>query len=388
MSLREKPRCLVACPEPPLPTRGGGIAILQTLHSLSHHFAVDYLGQPVPDACLPNGARCLTNKRTWPASSILRQKINVAFWGWHDIPSLRRYLANLEVLRYDLCFLEFPWYCMCASLFAKWGIPVITRFHNVESDIILKQIKREKNPSYLLRLPHVSRMERQAIENSQGLVFLTEEDQARYRKLFPNLMSRKTSRVIPIAVAPKKRVVPDLATSRVFLCTATLNYGPNREGVLWLAEKVWPHVPKGFRLIIAGCNPDRELKKRLSARQGVETFYDIQPDSMDALYCNSSFSIAPVFWGSGMKVKIAEALAAGVIPIGTPQAFIGYATASGKDCFVFRNEKEAVETIQAIAAMPLDQIQDMSRNSYDLYQREHALSTSACRYKNIVDGIA
>ena len=41
-------------------------------------------------------------------------------------------------------------------------------------------------------------------------------------------------------------------------------------------------------------------------------------------YRNSKFVVAPIFDGSGMKTKVAEALMYGKKIVGTPEAFVGY----------------------------------------------------------------
>lgn len=383
----EKLRCLIACPEPPLPKRGGGIAILQSIYSLSNYYEIDYIGQPIPNGLLPNGVRCLTNDKAWPSSSNLRRKINIAFWGWHDIPYLRRFLRHIDISPYSVCFLEFPWYWFCSRSFLKSGIPVITRFHNVERDVLMDQITKEKNVSFLLRLPHVLKMEKKAIEGSDGLVFLTENDLERYKTIYPDLMAKRVCKVIPLAVKSKNQIVLSENTKRVLLCTATLNYGPNKEGILWFVEKVWPQIPKSFKLIIAGCNPDSDFKKRVSLVPGIETVYNPSPELMESLFSRAAFSIAPIFWGSGMKVKVAESLAAGVIPIGTPQSFIGYSITNGDNCFIFKNEKEAVDIINMIHGMSIGAVEEISNKARMLYHNYYTLSISSNMYKELIDDV-
>ena len=47
-------------------------------------------------------------------------------------------------------------------------------------------------------------------------------------------------------------------------------------------------------------------------------------DDLSEWYLNACFVIAPIFDGSGMKTKVAEALMYGKRIIGTPEAFSGY----------------------------------------------------------------
>ena len=58
------------------------------------------------------------------------------------------------------------------------------------------------------------------------------------------------------------------------------------------------------------------------SRENVHIFGRV--DSLEGFYRHAEFVIVPIFSGSGMKTKIAEALKHGKFIVGSKQAFIGY----------------------------------------------------------------
>ena len=63
-------------------------------------------------------------------------------------------------------------------------------------------------------------------------------------------------------------------------------------------------------------------KSNLERNGNVEVIGGV--DSVVPWYLGASFVVAPIFDGSGMKTKVAEALMFGKRIVGTPEAFTGY----------------------------------------------------------------
>jgi glycosyltransferase involved in cell wall biosynthesis len=68
---------------------------------------------------------------------------------------------------------------------------------------------------------------------------------------------------------------------------------------------------------------------------------------LSELYINASAVIVPVFLGSGMKVKIAEALMYGKKILATQFAFCGYKT-NEKGCRICNNSNEFINEINSL----------------------------------------
>lgn len=137
-------------------------------------------------------------------------------------------------------------------------------------------------------------------------------------RVLPNIPFRPPG-TPPIAPCPPR---PD---SRQIFCLGELGYAPNREGLDHFVARVWPLVRRdqpGATLRIGGGGLDDETRRRWEAAEGVEVagFVD---DLRDA-YDRAAFTIAPILWGSGTKIKVIESLAYGRACVATPHALHGY----------------------------------------------------------------
>jgi glycosyltransferase involved in cell wall biosynthesis len=151
------------------------------------------------------------------------------------------------------------------------------------------------------------------------VITLTEQDREVLRRWLPRL---------PIVSIPSGADLtalqpcfnPQIEESVLFV--GNYQHPPNVEGALWLAREVWPLVLRQHpraKLTLAGRGPTPAIQALASESIRVPGFVpDLRP-----LYANTSLFVAPIFWGSGMRIKLIEALAAGVPIVTTALAAEG-----------------------------------------------------------------
>lgn len=98
---------------------------------------------------------------------------------------------------------------------------------------------------------------------------------------------------------------------------------PNRVGLEWFVERVWPQLAGETRLIVVGSNCPPELEERLRATPGVEFEGSVSDRRLAELYASTRLSLAPLPYGAGLKGKVVEALSWGHRVIGSAYAFEG-----------------------------------------------------------------
>ena len=138
----------------------------------------------------------------------------------------------------------------------------------------------------------------------------------------------------------------------------------NRAGITWFVKHVVPHI--SIKTYIVGRGLE-DLKDVLDLDGKVEVVGAV--DSLSHWYRDAHFVIAPIFDGSGMKTKVAEALMYGKKVIGTPEAFSGY------EDVVKRAGWQCVTVDEFVAA--IDCAQDLPLASFDtelhaLYQEKYS----------------
>ena len=100
------------------------------------------------------------------------------------------------------------------------------------------------------------------------------------------------------------------------LFVGSMDYHANIEGVIWFAHEIWPEIAEKhpeLEFIIVGRDPSRAIRALASERIRVTgTVEDVRP-----FYTSAAAVVVPLRVGSGTRLKILEAMAAGVPVVST-----------------------------------------------------------------------
>ena len=115
------------------------------------------------------------------------------------------------------------------------------------------------------------------------------------------------------------------------LFVGNFRHPPNQAALAWFVREAWPRVRAqrtGARLIAVGAQAPAEFRAAMERVTGVEFVGEVD-DIRDALRRYAVF-IAPILSGSGVRVKLLEAFAAGAPTVATRIGAEGLAEASGE----------------------------------------------------------
>lgn len=268
----------------------------------------------------------------------------------------RAILDRLAAGTYDRVFLNGSNLGLLARVIRRRNpaIDVITFCHNVESRFFAGAARTRPRPRALAVLIANFLAERSAARHSSRLVMLSERDS----KLFKRLFGRGATDILPMAMADRLSANPPLPRVQVpdYLLFVGGSFYANREGIAWFAREVAPAL--SIRTLVVGHGMD-DLRAELERAPNVELVGAV--DDLEPYYLGAKAVIAPIFDGSGMKTKVAEALMFGKHVVGTSEAFSGYekvATKVGWQC----------DTKDAFVAALRD-IETLRTNRYDLDMR-------------------
>lgn len=199
-------------------------------------------------------------------------------------------------------------------------VKIIVFSHNVEYKLELDLFILSFRFRHLIKSILCFYSERLIFKYSFKVFCTTNHDLETYRKKFKKL--RKEDCVLPVSV-PAVSLNSDRAQNGEsdFCLFVGSNYAPNIHGILWFIKEILPNI--NYRLLIVGkgisCLSSR-IPKNLMSRIEI---LDYVPN-LDQLYKESRFVVAPIFYGSGMKVKVAEAIQYGKPIFLSSHAFCGY----------------------------------------------------------------
>jgi glycosyltransferase involved in cell wall biosynthesis len=204
--------------------------------------------------------------------------------------------------------------------------PVVYNAHNLESGF-----RHELDSSAAGGTGSQRRLrsfERGLLERACESWMVSEADIAAARELCPSASLRYAPNVVDVAAI--EPIVPAVDERRAIF-VANFAYEPNRNGLRFLLEdvfpRVWTELPDA-RLALVGAG----LEHPPSADPRVETLGFV--DDLRAAYARASCGLVPLLQGGGTPLKFVEALAYGLPIVATPRAAAGLDVLDGVHCLI------------------------------------------------------
>jgi glycosyltransferase involved in cell wall biosynthesis len=221
--------------------------------------------------------------------------------------------------------------------------------------------------------------ERKAVRCSDKIIALSERDSCLLRRVY----GRAATHVSPIAIEDKLPQGSDLRKRCRFGEKYALFVGgtfyANRAGIAWFVENVVPRIQCKVCIVGRGFE---NLRSELELDGKVEVVGSV--DSIAEWYLNAHFAVAPIFDGSGMKTKIAEALMFGKKVIGTPEAFSGYEDVADRAGWVCATADEFVAVIGRAENSVLKMFDQELRT---FYKEKYSYSAARSRLTGILGSL-
>lgn len=306
---------------------GGGISTFQSLKALSNCAELDYMGIDYSPSEFDAYGINITNRYiVKPEKSKLKVFVNLMLTGVSS-SYYKNWLEcvknEIDISSYDCIYLDYTRHSFVAEWAQKNNKPLIVRSHNVEVDYFKSLYEKQKNIKNYMHIKTGKKNEKKCLDLAERILVLTKNEKNRYTELY-GIPNEKFT-IFPQCVKyfddePYKTDIPYI------LITGSLWFGPNADGVLWFLNEVWGQISKKvgsrYKLVIAGSKPNDLLIDKVKEFKDVELIPN--PEEIGTFYRGACLYIAPIFYGAGMKVKVAEALSCGLKVIATSHALAGY----------------------------------------------------------------
>lgn len=254
-------------------------------------------------------------------------------------------------------------------------VRILAFCHNVEARFFLGALRRTRSLHATGVLAGNYVAERLAMRHSSEVVALSARDGDGLRRLY----GRGADHVLPIALTDARdaqstqgRPPPPDAP----LLFVGGSFYANQDGIAWFADHVAPHIDTPTQVVGHGMDA---MRGALERAPGVRVLGAV--DRLEPLYRDARLVIAPIFDGSGMKTKVAEALMFGKRVVGTPEAFSGYARDVVAANWCCSDTGAFVAALAEARSLPLPPYDPAMRL---LYERDHSAAAATARLARIL----
>ncbi len=247
-----------------------------------------------------------------------------------DIKSI---LYQIEVNNIDTVFID-------TSLFGNIAkaikinfsnVYLIGFFHNVEYDYFKELIKVSRKVQHYLTLKLIKKAEKEFIKYTDVIITLNKRDSNRLNALY----KKKADLILPTSFIDNYDEVKCKLNKNnsdiLNLLFVGSYFPPNIFAVDWFVENVLANINRRVRLYIVGNGFESHQLK--TSNESIELIGRVE--DLSSYYYAADLVIAPIFHGSGMKTKVAEALMYNKPVAGSKEAFEGYEiniNDVGKEC--------------------------------------------------------
>jgi glycosyltransferase involved in cell wall biosynthesis len=354
---------VVLAAETPYPLAGGGaLRTASLLHYLALGYDVDLVvfrqpGAADPGENLPAGLVRRVQVVDLPAhgrglaARALRNALRVA----RRVPPLvdrfagfgREIERALEGRRYDIGIVEHFWCAPYGEQVAKICGRTVLDLHNIESVLGQRCAEVESGATaWAHRVFHRAslKLERSWLPRFSEVLAASEIDAERARAIAPGARVR----VYPNALPPTP--LPPRANEDAIVFSGNMEYHPNISAVRFFRREVWPILRErwpGLVWRLIGKNP--EAVRRFT---GGDARIQVQGQVDNAIreLARAKAAVVPVLAGSGTRLKILEAWAAGLPVVSTTLGAEGLGARHGESLLLADGGPAFAEAVSRLLA--------------------------------------
>lgn len=372
-------KILVLATKSPWPAIDGGrqllAATLEALARRGHIMTVVFPAQP-GDAPSPLAAcravPVAVKRRALPADALRAQlRGRPLTLLRHDHPEVAARVAELlESETFDLAHAEQVQALAAAEPAFARGLPVVLRAQNVESALWRGLARRRwwLWPLLTLEAGRLARSEGEAVRRASATLALTYRDAA-------GLAALGTGRVKELAAfAPAELPAGPALPGDPALVLFGGGWLPNRDGARFFLRRIWPAIAGQFpaaRVHVFG-DPDAR-GERIEGQPA--------PEESREAFPQGAILVAPLFVGSGVRMKILESWARGLPVIATPIAARGLLARPGEELEIAEDPAEFAAAIRKLSEP--EAVRRAVAAGRLLLHREHDPATLAARLEEI-----
>lgn len=271
----------------------------------------------------------------------------------------RDYLSRMRELlstqKFDLVHCEWTHYGVYARQVT--GYPLFLSSHNIEAMPWERLFRHETNlvkrAALYMEWKKMEAFERSVCGSFHHISAVSEDDKGKFMDAY----GCKSVTVIPNGVdvgyydaaasSPSAPTASIPTTDQTLVFSASFDAFVNQDAVVYWMESIWPRLLKelpGAKTLFLGKDPPPTLTRYASEKvQFTGTVPDVRP-----YLATSSVCVAPLRVAGGSRIKILEAMAAGLPVVSTPEGAEGLDVVPGEHLLIARNADEFVWQVMRV----------------------------------------
>jgi polysaccharide biosynthesis protein PslH len=237
------------------------------------------------------------------------------------------------------------------------NVRIISYCHNVESIFFGDKLKLNFSfrNFFIFFVNYLAEL--QTVYFTDYLIFLNNRDKDNMFKYY-----KKTKFfILPLSLKDNFRNYRNKLNKNNFILFVGGNFYANVDGVKWYLKEILPKINIKTYFIGSGLF-QKEFKNN------PKVVFKGYVKNLNIWYKKSLFIISPIFYGSGMKTKIAESLMYGKKILGTKESFVGYENFQKKIGKLCNNKNDFIKSINSYSKKKLyyfdSELRDIYINNY------------------------
>jgi len=230
--------------------------------------------------------------------------------------------------------------------------PIVYDWHNIESEAMRRYALIVKSPAHKLYATATARrlaaLEGQILRESFGHLVCSEREREHLHRIAPGSRVAVVENGVDVRYFENSAVASNGRTRIIFV--GSMSYHANVEAVVGFVRTVWPRICKRFpclQLTLVGSDPGPAV---LALRGEVNVEVTGTVDDVRPYYREALAAIVPLRTGSGTRLKILEAMAAGVPVISTTLGAEGLPVYHSQHILIADRDEDWVPQLDALSS--------------------------------------
>ncbi|MFZ0546482.1 MAG: glycosyltransferase [Candidatus Promineifilaceae bacterium] len=197
-----------------------------------------------------------------------------------------------------------------------------------------------------IQVGRLRRFERWACQTADAVTVVSETDAAHIRSLGVTTSVTVIPNSLDIMEYRTRETEPAFDYDLIF--SGKMDYRPNIDAVLWFADEIWPFLKEKrpqITWVIVGQKPHARLE-RLKEMSGITITGWVE--SVQPYLAGAAVYVMPFRMGSGTRLKLIEAMAAGKAIVSTPVGAEGFPVTHDRELLLADDPVQFAESVLAL----------------------------------------